>query len=127
MVSPSFERNPAMNAIVKPWGAEELLEKNESYVVKRLIMNEDHCCSLQYHEQKHETVYLLEGKLLITHGFTVDQLRETVMLPGDFFVVPPKMIHRMKAVVDSVYLEASTPQLNDVIRLQDNYGRANEI
>lgn len=115
-----------MAIIEKPWGSEELLAENEIYILKRLTMKEDHCCSLQYHEEKHETVYLVEGKLLIIHGSDVDELTETVMIPGDVFVVPPKLIHRMKALTDSMYLEASTPQLDDVVRLQDNYGRTNE-
>ena len=76
--------------IEKPWGSEELLEKNEFYVVKKLTMNAGHQCSLQYHNEKHETVYVLEGEL---HLFFEDKWR--ICSPGDVVVIPPKAVHRM--------------------------------
>ena len=109
--------------IIKPWGSEQLIEKNEFYVVKRLLMKKGHKCSLQFHEKKHETVYVLTGQLKLTVGYTINNLSEIILKPNDFYVIPPKIIHRMEAIQDSVYLESSTPQLTDVVRLQDDYAR----
>ena len=109
--------------IEKPWGKEELLEKNEKYMFKRLTMNEGHACSLQYHELKVETIYLLRGVLKVYMGDNVDSLEEIIMKPNDVITLDPNKIHRMEAIKDSVYLEASTPEIEDVIRLQDRYKR----
>lgn len=109
--------------IVKPWGSEELLETNKNYTFKKLKMLAGQKCSLQYHEKKHETFYVLTGKLKFIYGNTMDKLQEKVMLPGEFFVIPPGLIHRMEGIEDSFYLEASTSELDDVVRLQDQYGR----
>lgn len=109
--------------IIKPWGFEQWLEVNDKYVVKLLCMKQGERCSLQYHQVKHETVYVLEGSMKFTSGTTVDNLQETILNPGEYVVIPPNTIHRMEGVLDSLYLEASTPELEDVVRLQDNYGR----
>jgi mannose-6-phosphate isomerase-like protein (cupin superfamily) len=109
--------------INKPWGYEDLIEKNENYTVKKLFMKSGHKCSLQYHNEKHETFFVLSGKLKFYVGITQDLLDEKIFLPGDYYVIPPKLIHRMEAIEDSTYLEASTSQLDDVIRLQDEYKR----
>lgn len=109
--------------IEKPWGSEEVLEKNEIYVVKRLFMKQGHRCSLQYHEQKQETVYVLSGVLRIREGMKPDALSEKLYRAGDSLTLHPGTIHRMEAVEDAWYLEASTPQLDDVVRLSDDYSR----
>lgn len=109
--------------IEKPWGKEELLEKNEHYMFKRLTMYKGHACSLQYHEKKAETVYLLSGSLKVYMGDKEDMLDEIIMKPQDSITLYPYKIHRMEALEDSVYLEASTPELEDVVRLQDRYKR----
>lgn len=109
--------------IEKPWGKEELLEKNEKYMFKRLTMFKGHACSLQYHEIKTESVYLLSGSLKVYIGDTEDSLEELIMKPHDTITLYPLKIHRMEALEDSVYLEASTPELDDVVRLQDKYKR----
>ena len=110
--------------IEKPWGSELLLEKNDRYMVKLLTMKKDHCCSLQYHEQKTETVYVLSGNLRIYLGDSQDKLETVSMLPGDYITLHPGKVHRMEGIVDSTYLEASTPEMDDVVRLIDHYGRA---
>ena len=115
--------NFKMDIIKKPWGKEEILELNEKYVVKRLTMKKGHKCSLQYHNLKHETVYLLAGKLKIYLGENENYLNVRVFNPGDYLSISPKKIHRMEAVEDSVYLEASTPELDDVVRIVDDYSR----
>jgi mannose-6-phosphate isomerase-like protein (cupin superfamily) len=112
-----------VDIISKPWGFEEILEKNSFYVVKRLTMGRGHTCSLQYHQNKCETVYVIEGILKIFYGSAPDQLHEDVFVKGQFITIRPGIIHRMEAIEKSIYLESSTPQLDDVIRLQDNYGR----
>ena len=112
-----------MEKIIKPWGYELLIEKNDKYVVKKLGMNKGHMCSIQYHEKKKETIYVLSGKLKVYLGDSIDHLDEISMKPHDKLTLEPLKIHRMEAVEDSVYLEASTPELDDVVRLSDKYGR----
>jgi len=109
--------------IGKPWGYEIWHEVNENYVVKELYMKKDHSCSLQYHDFKHESFYVVSGLLLFTVGDSIDQLQDIVLKPGDFYVLPPKKIHRCKGLEDSIYIECSTNHLDDVVRLEDSYGR----
>ncbi|MCH1430389.1 MAG: cupin domain-containing protein [Chlamydiales bacterium] len=109
--------------IDKPWGHEELLELNQRYMFKKLFMKQGHCCSLQYHEKKQETVYLLEGKLKLYLGNSADDLEIIHMLPGDSITITPGQIHRMEAAEDAYYLESSTPEIDDVVRIEDNYNR----
>jgi len=113
----------SISRIDKPWGYEELLEHNEKYVVKRLMMKRGHACSLQYHALKHETIYVLSGKLKIYSGVKVDEIEESIFLPHEVIAIPPLLIHRMEGVEDSIYLESSTPELDDVFRLEDRYNR----
>lgn len=105
--------------IEKPWGQEEIIETNQQYTVKRLLMKKGHQCSYQYHEKKVETVVVLKGTLTI-----INEQGELNLEPGEAVTIVPGEKHRMKAVnEDCYYLEASTSQLDDVIRLQDDYGR----
>ena len=113
-----------MNIIEKPWGREELVEVNDRYVVKKLTMLAGHRCSLQYHDRKQETIYVLSGVLKIIQGKSQNTLQEGLYHAGDTVTIPPGLIHRMEGVEDSVYLEASTPELDDVVRLKDDYQRA---
>lgn len=112
-----------MNIIEKPWGMEELLECNENYVLKKLTMWKGKRCSLQYHNEKHETIFIHSGKLSIHIKYDNQVATSQVFEPGESVAIPPKVIHRMEAVEDCVYIEASTPQLADVIRLSDDYNR----
>ena len=109
--------------IDKPWGYENILEQNKDYVVKELFMKEGNSCSLQYHELKHETFYVLKGKLRFYVGKTKDDLTIMELNVGECYTIEPLVVHRMEAVVDSLYLESSTNHLDDVIRIEDNYGR----
>lgn len=113
-----------MQVIEKPWGREEVVEINERYMVKKLTMLAGHRCSLQYHNVKKETIYVLSGVLKIIQGQSQDALVEKLYYAGDTITIPPRLIHRMEAVDDSVYLEASTPEMDDVVRLVDDYQRA---
>lgn len=112
-----------MKTIEKPWGKEEVIEINDRYMVKKLTMFKNHRCSLQYHDFKKETIYVLEGQLKIISGLTQSDLTEEILSAGQSMTIPPGMIHRMEGVTDSVYLESSTPEMEDVIRLVDDYNR----
>lgn len=116
--------------IEKPWGREELLEVNNNYVVKRLTMYSGERCSCQYHREKIETVYVLHGELTVKLA-ELNLMDETPVFsrvvylrPGDLITILPGEVHTMLAEAgDVVYLESSTPQLTDVVRLEDRYGR----
>lgn len=109
--------------IEKPWGFEEILEENDLYVLKRLFMRQGHRCSLQYHRIKCETIYVVSGVLNITTGENPDSLVGRHYVGGQSVTVRPGLIHRMEAIEDAVYIEASTPHLDDVVRLGDDYCR----
>jgi mannose-6-phosphate isomerase len=112
-----------MKIIKKPWGKEEVIEINEHYMVKKLTMWKGHRCSLQYHNQKKETIYVLSGQLKIYSGVSENELTVKIYSPNDTITLLPGTIHRMEGVEDCVYLEASTPQMEDVVRIQDDYNR----
>lgn len=109
--------------IEKPWGYEELIECNDKYVVKKLFMKKEHSCSIQYHELKKETIVVLTGALKISIGESLETLKDAVYGQGDTVTIEPYTVHRMEAVEDCLYMETSTNELWDVIRLKDNYGR----
>ena len=104
--------------VAKPWGREIWYAHQERYAGKLLEIVEGHALSLQKHEVKHETMYLLRGRLEVHLDGTDHQMR-----PGDCLTIRPGTVHRMEALEDSVLLEVSTPELDDVIRLEDRYGR----
>lgn len=107
-----------MRTIDKPWGKEEILSVQDQYMVKRLYMTKGKRCSLQYHEHKTETVYVLSGILLLHLD---GQVR--TMVSGDFITIFPGEIHRMEGREDVIYLESSTPEMDDIVRVEDDYGR----
>ena len=86
-------------------------------------MNAGHALSLQYHNRKDETILLWAGKLLFERQ-EGDTLAQHEMKPGDRFHIRSKTVHRMTAIEDSDIIEVSTPELDDVVRLEDRYGRA---
>lgn len=107
----------------KPWGYELIWAHTERYVGKILHINKGESLSYQYHRVKDETIRLLAGKLemdLETQGAR----RRLELLPGECLHITPGMKHRMTALEDSDVLEVSTPELQDVVRLEDRYGRA---
>ncbi len=112
-----------MKKIIKPWGFEKLLEYNKQYTLKKLFMKKGKRCSLQFHKKKKETIFILSGKLKIISGNTKKNLKSKIYTRGQSTTINPKVIHRMEGVTNSIYLEASTSQLNDVIRLEDDYNR----
>ena len=112
-----------MRIIEKPWGQEELVEINDKYMVKRLTMKSGQRCSLQFHNQKKETIYILSGQLKITTGKNKETLKSKIFSTGESITIAPGIIHRMEGVTDSVYIEASTPEMEDVVRISDDYKR----
>jgi mannose-6-phosphate isomerase len=106
----------------KPWGFELHWAKTERYVGKLIHVNAGHALSLQYHNLKDETIYLHSGKLLFEIQVG-DTLTRREMLPGERVHITPGTIHRMTAIDDSDIFEVSTPELHDVVRLEDRYGR----
>ena len=111
--------------VEKPWGYELHWAKTERYVGKLIHVNAGHALSLQYHNVKDETIYLQAGRLLMEvqeEGTLVG--RE--MQPGEAIHITPKTTHRMIAISDCDIFEVSTPELHDVVRLEDRYGRADK-
>lgn len=112
-----------MQRVDKPWGYELIFAKTDRYVGKILFVRKGHKLSLQYHRRKEETIYLQAGVML----FTVEsdgELVEKRMTAGDSHHIAPTVKHRMEAVEDTTIFEVSTPELDDVVRLEDAYGRA---
>ncbi len=103
----------------KPWGYEEILETNPNYTVKRLFMKKGHQCSFQYHEKKQETIVSLDGDLVI-----LLEDGDLVLSPGESITIEPLRKHRMFARDgDCLYMECSTSELDDVVRIEDDYDR----
>lgn len=109
--------------VEKPWGYEIWWAATDQYVGKILHVNKGHRLSLQYHEKKDESCYVLSGRLILVQGESRDSLRERTITEGDVWRNEPRIIHTIEALEDSDVLEASTPYLEDVVRLSDNYGR----
>jgi mannose-6-phosphate isomerase-like protein (cupin superfamily) len=110
-----------MRRVEKPWGYELIWAETEHYVAKILHINAGHSLSRQYHEHKEETFMVWFGEIALEIGHPVEEV--FYMKGGDTYHCPPKTIHRMTAKVDTDVVEVSTPQLNDIVRLEDNYGR----
>ncbi len=108
--------------VEKPWGHELIWAKTDRYVGKILHIEPGHVLSLQYHHKKDESIYVLTGEIIlrIQQGET---LIERPMRDGESFHIAPKQIHQFEAVVASDLLEASTPEIDDIVRLKDRYGR----
>ena len=107
----------------KPWGYELIWAETELYVGKLLHVNEGESLSLQLHNVKDETMYVLGGRVRMTMGPSVDRLEATELCPGQAVRLPPGTVHRVEAIEDTDLLEASTPHLDDLVRLEDRYGR----
>jgi mannose-6-phosphate isomerase-like protein (cupin superfamily) len=109
--------------VEKPWGEEIWWAQTEQYAGKILHVKAGHQLSLQMHREKDETSYLLSGRLRLTHGPDADDLTIEEVGPGYSWRVEPGTVHTIEAIEDAVVLEASTPQVDDVVRLKDRYGR----
>jgi len=110
----------------KPWGYELLFAHTSKYAGKVIFVKKGHRLSLQYHEKKDETLYIYEGKALLDIEGSDGRMVSKVVQPGECIVVPSFTKHRLKAIEDTTFLEASTPELDDVVRVEDDYGRASQ-
>jgi mannose-6-phosphate isomerase-like protein (cupin superfamily) len=115
--------NELPRRVEKPWGYEIWWAHTEHYAGKILHVNAGYKLSLQYHNEKDESSYVVSGKLLLVQGISVDNLNETVVSQGHAWRNTPGTIHTIQAIEDADVLEVSTPQLDDVVRLADDYGR----
>ena len=112
-----------MTTVVKPWGREEWFAHTSRYAGKILHITAGERLSVQYHREKDETSMLLSGRIEIATGPTVDALAARIIEPGGAWRVPALTVHTVSALEDSVIVEVSTPELDDVVRLDDRYGR----
>jgi mannose-6-phosphate isomerase len=108
----------------KPWGHELWYALTDRYAGKILHVDAGHRLSLQYHDRKDESNYLLSGRLLLVKGPSAEDLAETEIGPGHTWRNQPGEVHTIEAIEDARILEVSTPELDDVVRLTDDYGRA---
>jgi mannose-6-phosphate isomerase-like protein (cupin superfamily) len=111
----------------KPWGHEVIFAGLDGkYVGKIIHVTAGHALSLQYHRQKEETISVLSGAALIEHGPSAEDLASQHFGPGDTIHLPPGAVHRITAITDLTFAEASTAEpgwREDVVRLEDKYGR----
>jgi len=107
----------------KPWGSELWWAVTDHYVGKILLVRAGHRLSVQYHERKDETSYVLSGRVLVHKGPSPHDLASTEMRVGDRWRNLPGEVHTIEALEDCEVLEVSTPELDDVVRLRDSYGR----
>jgi mannose-6-phosphate isomerase len=113
-----------MRKVEKPWGYELIWAEAKTYVGKVIHINRGERLSLQYHREKEETILLSCGHMQLEHYRDGEPRQILEMKPGDAFHIPPGLRHRMIAVEDCDVFEVSTPHLEDVVRLEDRYGRA---
>jgi quercetin dioxygenase-like cupin family protein len=109
--------------VAKPWGHELWWAWTDEYVGKILHVRAGHRLSVQYHEVKDETSYVLRGRLHLLRGPSAEELTATEVGPGSQWRNLPGQIHTIEAIEDADVLEVSTPHLQDVVRLSDSYGR----
>lgn len=114
-----------MRTVPKPWGHELIFAENDRYAGKILHLEPGQCLSLQYHERKDETFYVLRGEVNLTVELD-GELKEIRLSEGSAYRIPPGTRHRMRADESTAcdLIEVSSPELDDVVRLEDLYGRA---
>jgi mannose-6-phosphate isomerase len=108
----------------KPWGYELIYASTDRYCGKVIFVKAGEELSLQFHRQKDETLYVQSGRVEFQIGDPGKPVDTEVVRPGRGFHLKPGTVHRMRALEDTVMLEVSTPELDDVVRLEDRYGRA---
>ena len=113
-----------MKVVSKPWGKEIWLELNDKYCYKRIFINAGTRTSYQYHENKLETNYIIEGKAEVWLENDKGVVEKNVMEKDESFTVIPPRKHRVIALTDLILQEVSTPEVDDVIRIEDDSGRS---
>ena len=116
----------AVSRIDKPWGYEIVYALTDRYCGKVLFIRKDEQLSLQFHRHKDEVIYVHEGRIELEMGDPGGPLDNEVVGPGHAFRIEPGTVHRWRALEDTVVLEVSTPEIDDVVRLEDRYGRADK-
>ncbi len=109
--------------VSKPWGSELWFAQTDRYAGKILRVRAGCRLSVQFHEEKDETSYVLSGRVIVSQGDSADQLTARELGPGESWRNQPRIVHTLEAVEDAEIIEVSTPQLEDVVRLEDRYGR----
>ena len=113
----------ATKRVEKPWGEELWLAHNEAYAFKIIRLNKGARTSLQYHEQKRETIYIDQGAVVAELEDEHGNMVESILGAGDLIDNPPRRKHRLEALEDTRLIEVSTPHLDDVVRVEDDYER----
>jgi mannose-6-phosphate isomerase-like protein (cupin superfamily) len=109
-----------MEIVTKPWGYEKWIGGGRSYFLKEILLKAGKRSSLQFHNKKEETNYIISGQGVLTRDGKTEMLK-----PGIAFHILPGQIHRVEAITDLTMIEASTKELDDVIRVEDDYKRGN--
>jgi mannose-6-phosphate isomerase len=120
-VSSRFAVEP--RRVEKPWGWELVWAETEDYVGKLLFVRAGQALSLQYHEVKDESWLVQQGRASLELGEVGGELETVEIGPDDAFRYRPGTVHRVAAIEDTLIVEVSTPHLDDVVRLEDRYGR----
>jgi mannose-6-phosphate isomerase len=110
--------------VEKPWGYELVYASTDRYLGKILFIRAGEQLSLQFHKEKDETIYVQSGRVEFEIGEPGKPVDNEVVAPGRAFRLEPGTVHRMRALEDAILLEVSTPEAEDVVRLEDRYGRA---
>ena len=118
--------NQMPRRVDKPWGYELIWAEAPAYVGKILHIDAGESLSLQYHEIKDETIHMLKGSIRFQSGTSASDLEEVTLGPGESVRIAPYTIHRMEALSECDILEVSTPHLDDLVRLEDRYGRGGD-
>jgi mannose-6-phosphate isomerase len=114
----------ASSRVDKPWGYEHIYAVTPDYCGKLLFVRAGESLSMQLHRRKDETIYVHSGRARFEIGESADELESAIVGPEDSFHIRPGIVHRVLALKDTLLLEVSTPHLDDVVRLEDRYGRA---
>lgn len=112
--------------VPKPWGSELWFAHTDLYAGKILRVRAGCRLSVQLHEEKDETSYVLSGRVIVSQGDSAETMATQELGPGDSWRTSPLVVHTLEAVEDAEIIEVSTPQLEDVVRLEDRYGRMTE-
>lgn len=115
-----------VKTVLKPWGRELWIAYNDRYAGKFIYVKKGESLSKQYHEKKHETLYILFGKAKLLLGTKEKLISHESEARDRVFIIKPGTIHRIKALTECVFVEFSSPELDDVVRLEDNYGRVDK-
>ncbi len=113
--------------VSKPWGSELWFAHTERYAGKILRVRAGCRLSVQFHEEKDETSYVLSGRVIVSQGDSAETMTTQELGPGESWRNQPRIIHTLEAVEDAEIIEVSTPQLEDVVRLEDRYGRVPRV